>query len=106
MSDTAMLLWDHEPASADGPDLLNLAPVVARCSSDWGLYTTVTDNLAAGAEMLGSLVPSDADRARIAARITAVTDALATAPKSVGWQLRAKVGRRKRWYELPEEVVR
>ena len=106
LSDTAMLLWDHEPASADGPGLLNLAPVVARCSSDWGLYTTVTDNLAAGAEMLGSLVPSDADRARIAARITAVTDALATAPKSVGWQLRAKVGRRKRWYELPEEVVR
>ena len=106
LSDTAMLLWDHEPASADGPGLLNLAPVVARCSSDWGLYTTVTDNLAASAEMLGSLVPWEADRARIAARIAAVTDALAAAPKSVGWQLRARVGRRKRWYELPEEVIR
>ena len=49
LSDTAMLLWDHEPASADGPGLLNLGPVVARCAADWGLYTTVTDNLAAGA---------------------------------------------------------
>jgi hypothetical protein len=106
LSDTAMLLWDHEPAAADGPGLLNLSPVVSRCAADWGLYTTVTDNLAACAELLGSLVLADADRSRIAGRITAVTDAVTAAPKSVGWQLRAKVGRRKRWYELPEEVVR
>ena len=39
-------------------------------------------------------------------RMAAITDALAAAPKSVGWQLRAKVGRRKRWYETPEEVIR
>jgi hypothetical protein len=106
LSDTAMLLWDHQPASADGPGLLNLGPVVARCATDWGLYTTVTDNLAAGGGLLGSLVAADADRARIATRIAAITDALAAAPKSRSWQLRAKVGRRKRWYELPEEVVR
>ena len=106
LSDTAMLLWDHEPAAADGPGLLNLGPVVSRCAADWGLYTTVTDNLAAGGELLGSLVHADADRSRIATRIAAITGALAAAPKSVSWQLRAKVGRRKRWYELPEEVVR
>ena len=106
LSDTAMLLWDHEPASADGPGLLNLGPMMARCAADWGLYTTVTDNLAKGAELLGSLIRTDADRSRIARRIAVITDALAAAPKSVGWQLRAKVGRRKRWYETPEEVIR
>ena len=106
LSDTAMLLWDHEPAPADGPGLLNLGPVVTRCAADWGLYTTVTDNLAAGAEQLRSLAVPEADRARIAARVAAITDALAAAPKSARWQLRAKVGRRKRWYETPEEVVR
>ena len=71
------------PASADGPGLLNLGPVVSRCAGDWGLYTTVTDNLAACAERLGSLGIADADRSRIAARIAAVTDALAAAPKSM-----------------------
>jgi hypothetical protein len=106
LSDTAMLLWDHQPAGTDGPGLLNLGPVASRCATDWGLYTTVTDNLAACAEVLGSLVTAEADRTRIAGRITAVTDALAAAPKSMSWQLRAKVGRRKRWYELPEEVTR
>ena len=106
LSDTAMLLWDHEPARRDGPGLLNLDPLVARCSADWGLFTTVTDNLAAGAELLGSLIPAPSHRERIAARIAAIKHALDTAPKSARWQLRARVGRRKRWYETPEEVVR
>ena len=56
LSDTAMLLWDHEPADADGPGRLNLTPVAARCGADWGLYTTVTDNLSACADMLGDLL--------------------------------------------------
>ena len=25
-------------------------------------------------------------------------------PKSRGWKLRARIGERKRWYELPEET--
>lgn len=106
LSDTAMLLWDHAPGPADGPGLLNLSAVTARCTADWGLYTTVTDNLAACAELLGSLGIPATDQSRIAGRAAAVADALAAAPKSMSWQLRAKVGRRKRWYELPEEVIR
>jgi hypothetical protein len=27
-------------------------------------------------------------------------------PKTRAWRLRARIGKRKRWYELPEEVVR
>jgi hypothetical protein len=106
LSDAAMLLWDHQPADADGPGRLNLGPLVSRCGSDWGLYTTVTDNLAACAGLLGELIAGQADRDRIAGRIAAVTDALTSAPKTMSWQLRSKVGRRVRWYQLPEEVTR
>ncbi len=106
LSDVAMLLWDHEPGGADGPGQLNMAPVTATCAADWGLYTTVTDNLAACADLLGELVAGAADRERIARRIAAVAGALAEAPKSLSWQLRAKVGRRVRWYQVPEEVTR
>ena len=46
--------------------------------------------------------------ARTAQRITARFDELLATieaePKSRGWKLRAKIGERKRWYELPEEV--
>jgi hypothetical protein len=106
LSDAAMLLWDHQPGDADGPGRLNLGPLVSRCGADWGLYTTVTDNLAACAGLLGELIVGQADRDRIAGRIAAVTDALNSAPKTMSWQLRAKVGRRVRWYQLPEEVTR
>ena len=39
-------------------------------------------------------------------RVDALLAAMEAAPKSVGWRLRDKVGRRKAWYELPEEVER
>lgn len=106
LSDVAMLLWDHEPTGSDGPGRLNVARMAAVCGADWGLYTTVTQNLGAGADLLGDLVAAGPDRERIGGRIRAITGALEAAPKTVGWQLRAKVGRRKRWYQLPEEVTR
>jgi hypothetical protein len=106
LSDVAMLLWDHEPADSDGAGRLNLSRLAATCAADWGLYTTVTQNLGACAGLLDGLVTGAPDRARIAGRITTITDGLQQAPKTVGWQLRAKVGRRKRWYQVPEEVTR
>jgi hypothetical protein len=106
LSDVAMLLWDHEPTDSDGAGRLNLSRLAATCAADWGLYTTVTQNLGACAGLLDGLVTGAPDRARIAGRITTITDGLQQAPKTVGWQLRAKVGRRKRWYQVPEEVTR
>jgi hypothetical protein len=106
LSDAAMLLWDHEPGDRDGPGQLNMARMAEVCGEDWGLYTTATGNLAACADLLGELVPARQDRDRIAGRIGAVAGALEAAPKTVGWRMRARVGRRVRWYQVPEEVVR
>jgi hypothetical protein len=106
LSDVAMLLWDHEPADGDGPGRLNLARVARVCAADWGLYTTVTDNLAACAGLLPGLAGGRDDHARIGGRIEAVTAALEAAPKTASWRLRARVGRRVRWYQTPEEIVR
>ena len=107
ISDTAMLLWDHEPVpGADGPQRLNLAQLARVCGADWGLYTTVTDNLAACSSQLGQLVADESARATIQARIETIRKGLGAAPKSLAWRMRAKVGRRVRWYELPEEVTR
>jgi hypothetical protein len=106
LSDVAMLLWDHEPANGDGEGKLSLPPMATACGADWGLYTTVTENLAACAGLLGELVPAQRDRDRIHARIERITEALEAAPKTVGWRMRARIGRRVRWYQLPEEVIR
>lgn len=106
LTDTAMLLLDHEVGEHDGDDTLNAAYVSETCAADWGLFTTVSDNLAALVAM-GSELPVDPDAAaRMHARATALAERLEQAPKTRSWKLRAKIGRRKRWYETPEEVVR
>jgi hypothetical protein len=110
LSDAAMLLWDHEPVSGasagDGPGLLNLTRLAGVCGADWGLFTTVTDNLAACAGHLAELSIGATDAARIADRIGLIRQALDDAPKSLPWRVRARVGRRVRWYQVPEEVTR
>ena len=37
-------------------------------------------------------------------RATALRVELATSSKSIGWRVRALIGPRRRWYDLPEEV--
>lgn len=105
-SDTAMLLADHELADSDGPGLLNVGYVSELCASDWGLYTTVTDNLEKMRSLLGGLLGDGEPRRLIDARAQRLVSALEAAPKSGGWRRRAKIGRRKRWYQTPDEADR
>jgi hypothetical protein len=37
-------------------------------------------------------------------RAGALAARIEAAPKSRRWRMRAKIGERKRWYELPEEI--
>lgn len=41
---------------------------------------------------------------RVADRLRRLRAELDTVPKSRAWKLRSRIGERKRWYELPEEV--
>jgi hypothetical protein len=54
--------------------------------------------------MLADYTIAERERARVAERLSAVLRRIEEEPKSRGWKLRAKIGERKRWYELPEEV--
>jgi hypothetical protein len=106
LTDTAMLLLDHELADDDGAALLNASHVSAVCARDWGLYTTCQDNLARLTELIESLRLPQNDRDRLRACAAALAARMEHAPKSLGWRVRARVGRRARWYEVPEEVTR
>ena len=103
-SATAMLLADHEPGAQDGPGRLNGARVCELCGSNWGLYTTVTDNLQTTRSLLTEIVAQPALRERVEDRIARLLEQLEAAPKSSGWRRRAKLGRRMRWYQTPDEV--
>lgn len=105
-ADATMLLLEHELAEEDGPGNVNAARIATLCAADWGLYTTATDNLAKIRALLPELLSEAQVRERVASRIDELVQRLEAAPKTRGWKLRAKIGRRKRWYELPEEITR
>lgn len=105
LADAATLLYECEIGESDTPRTINIARLVDVMSKDWGWYTTVSDNLAAVADLARDrLSPQDAQT--VVRRIDAINTGVERAPKSVSWKLRARVGRRVQWYELPEEVAR
>jgi hypothetical protein len=106
LTDTAMLLLDHGLADADTPDLINAGYISELCSGDWGLFTTAGDNLDALDRLRPELPVTGADTERLHQLIGELKDRLERAPKSRAWKMRARIGRRKRWYETPEEVHR
>jgi hypothetical protein len=101
--DTVLLLYGHEVAEHDD-DAVNCARIATLCASDWGLWRTITANLERCREHVADYDLSDGHREQIAARVGQILDRVEAQPKSRGWKLRAKVGERKRWYDLPEEV--
>jgi hypothetical protein len=101
--DALALLHDHPVGEEDG-DSVNAAHIASLCSSDWGLWRTFTANLEALEGHLERYDLADEGKERITERIGALLERIEEEPKSFGWKMRAKIGDRKRWYELPEEV--
>jgi hypothetical protein len=100
--DALALLEGHPVGDEDG-DTVNAGRIAALCAADWGLWRTITGNLDTCCALApGYDVPN---RAEVEARLQELLHRIETEPKSRSWKLRAKIGDRKRWYELPEEVA-
>lgn len=104
--DALALLVQYEPVEEDGPTSLSCAYIARLCANDWGWHTTLRDNLQAVRDRAPQILSARDDIGRAQARTDALVSAIDAAPKSLGWRLRDKIGRRKLWYELPEEVDR
>jgi hypothetical protein len=101
--DALAILHDHPVEEGDG-DSVNAAHVAKLCASDWGLWRTFTANLEAlGGHLDRYELPTES-KERITKRLGRLLERIEREPKSFGWKMRAKIGDRKRWYDLPEEV--
>jgi hypothetical protein len=109
LHDIASLLASLPVSEGDEPGTIGLNRFGEVVRGDWGWWRTATGNLerlAAGdagpavdLEAWASECPFDA--AAQARRLREFADEV---PKTRRWKLRARVGERKRWYQLPEEV--
>lgn len=93
----ALAVLAHPIGDGDG-ETLNGARVARLCADDWGLWRTITANLETCRALAGR------HGVDAAGAISELLARIEDEPKSRGWRLRAKVGERKRWYEVPEEV--
>jgi len=101
--DTVLLFHGHPIADHDD-GAVNGAHIAALCADDWGLWRTITANLERCRGHVADYELPAEDRERIEASFDQLLERIEAEPKSRGWRRRAKVGDKKRWYELPEEV--
>jgi hypothetical protein len=98
--DLTALLLDH-PIAVNDDDAIDATYVARLASEDWGLYRTAQINI----EKLRHTVDElDVDQELVKTRLDQLWTVVEAQPKPLKWRLRAQVGDRMRWYELPEEV--
>lgn len=96
--DLVVAFRDYEVSS--GSTGIRGDEIVDLCSKDWGVYTTFWKSL----ESLEAKAPEfDGDANTVVIpRIKKLMVMMEAAPKSFGWRMRARIGERTRWYELPQ----
>ena len=108
VQDAVYLLAAFPVAEGDEAGTIGLDRVGKVLGEDWGWWRTVTANLGKVATLAGGearhLVPPNPPYDPVAQART-LREHADLAPKTLKWKLRAKVGDRMRWYELPEEVA-
>jgi hypothetical protein len=103
--DLLALVAGHDVTDHDR-DSINALRVAELCGRDWGLWRTTTRTI----ETLHRVVRADdalaAHAENVRERLAKLSGAMETAPKSLKWRARARVGDRVAWYELPEDPDR
>lgn len=98
--DLCAIFADHE--LTDDESGINSTYITGLAASDWGLWRTL-GMVAERVERFALELPEFEAAERVVERLSRLRKELDTVPKSRGWKLRARIGDRRRWYELPEE---
>jgi hypothetical protein len=105
LHDIVLLLAGHPVSEDDDPKAISLARYGEVVRSDWGWWRTTTGNLERLTQADRSSLPVGEDTPHDpVAAAQALRAHAEEVPKTMSWKMRAKVGERVRWYELPEEV--
>ena len=99
--DIIALLADHQLGEDDRG--IDLGRITGLLGADWGWWRTCTEVAARAAAFARELTDPDLGE-RVTGQVEELERRLEAVPKGRRWKLRARVGDRARWYELPEET--
>lgn len=107
IKDILSVFVDYDVGGSDS-NMINGAYLAKMCGNDWGIYKTFTMNLDRILESLPQRDLESGQKETVKTRIERLRTMIEDQPKSLGWKMRARVGERAPWYDLPEadkEVV-
>ncbi|HEU5252450.1 MAG TPA: hypothetical protein VFU16_03880 [Solirubrobacterales bacterium] len=99
--DICAIFADHDLSSDESG--VNSKYIAQMSAADWGLWKTL-GTVAERSERFALALPGFEPGELVAGRLRRLREELDSVPKTRRWKLRARVGERKRWYEIPEEV--
>jgi hypothetical protein len=100
LRDTICMFVDHPISTND--EGVNGASLAKLCADDWGIYKTFNMNLDRLLQGTQEVALEDSQKSIAAERIRQLKSMFEEAPKSLRWKMRARVGEKVRWYNLPE----
>jgi len=107
LKDAVCLFADYDVGTSD-KEMINGAYIANLCASDWGVYKTFTMNLDRLLAKLDDFSLEDNIKTSVRTRVNKLRTVIEDKPKDFRWKMRARIGEKVKWYELPEadkEVV-
>jgi len=99
LKDCIVLLRAHSIGETD-EDVINVKRIADILSDDWGFYYTATTNLNKLKDYTLALKElTEEEKKDVVTKIEQILDYVEKTPKSAKWQMRAKIGTKKKWYK-------
>ena len=100
IKDSFAMLCDHDIAEVDDWDTIDSRFIAKLCSDDWGWYKTLTMNIDKITDMADDFL-EEKEKEVCIERLGGLRRIIEEVPKSMKWKMRARIGEKKQWYELP-----
>lgn len=102
LRDIYAILYDYELGAGTEANRVDTDVITSICGDDWGWYKTVTLNIEKSIDLAHDFLPDQQTEVYVS-RAGQLREIVESAPKSLRWQARARIGEARRWYDLPEE---
>ncbi|MGD0177077.1 MAG: hypothetical protein ABSC50_09670 [Candidatus Bathyarchaeia archaeon] len=101
--DIIALVHDHDVGDSDTAETINGAYLAKLSAEDWGVYKTFSLDISNVLSALPQYALEGQSQDIVRTRLQDLQSRIENAPKTLRWRLRASVGEKARWYELPEQ---
>jgi hypothetical protein len=105
VKDIVAMLLDHDIGTSDDRELINGAYLARLCADDWGVYKTFTVVIGKTLALVDTFDLTPDEKQNVKARLKRISDLIEAEPKSMSWKMRARLGEKKAWYKLPDEMA-